>query len=93
MSEIADEFKVVVVEAIKALCLKFPQVGARKEARGAGLGAEQGQGTCKGACAQAGSELGRGGPGHVGMRERDWALAAEQGQGVCRGECKEQAPE
>jgi hypothetical protein len=26
MSEIADEFKVVVVEAIKALCLKFPQV-------------------------------------------------------------------
>ena len=25
MSEIADEFKVVVVEAIKALCLKFPQ--------------------------------------------------------------------
>ncbi len=26
MSEIADEFKVVVVEAIKSLCLKFPQV-------------------------------------------------------------------
>jgi hypothetical protein len=26
MGEIADEFKVVVVEAIKALCLKFPQV-------------------------------------------------------------------
>lgn len=26
MSEIADEFKIVVVEAIKALCLKFPQV-------------------------------------------------------------------
>lgn len=25
MSEIADEFKIVVVEAIKALCLKFPQ--------------------------------------------------------------------
>ena len=24
--QIADEFKVVVVEAIKALCLKFPQV-------------------------------------------------------------------
>jgi hypothetical protein len=29
MSEIADEFKVVVVEAIKALCLKFPQVGGQ----------------------------------------------------------------
>ncbi len=29
MSEIADEFKVVVVEAIKALCLKFPQVCGR----------------------------------------------------------------
>lgn len=27
MNEIADEFKVVVVEAIKSLCLKFPQVG------------------------------------------------------------------
>ena len=27
MSDIADEFKIVVVEAIRALCLKFPQVG------------------------------------------------------------------
>ena len=26
MSDIADEFKIVVVEAIRALCLKFPQV-------------------------------------------------------------------
>lgn len=34
MGEIADEFKVVVVEAIKALCLKFPQ--ARRGGRGAG---------------------------------------------------------
>ena len=25
MSEIADEFKIVVVEAIRSLCLKFPQ--------------------------------------------------------------------
>ena len=25
MSDIADEFKIVVVEAIRALCLKFPQ--------------------------------------------------------------------
>jgi hypothetical protein len=26
MTDIADEFKIVVVEAIRALCLKFPQV-------------------------------------------------------------------
>ena len=25
MSEIADEFKIIVVDAIRALCLKFPQ--------------------------------------------------------------------
>ncbi len=25
MSDIADEFKIVVVEAIRSLCLKFPQ--------------------------------------------------------------------
>ena len=25
MSEIADEFKVMVVDAIRALCLKYPQ--------------------------------------------------------------------
>ena len=30
MSEIADEFKIVVVEAIKALCLKFPQARAQR---------------------------------------------------------------
>ena len=28
MSDIADEFKIVVVEAIRALCLKFPQARA-----------------------------------------------------------------
>ena len=26
MTDIADEFKIVVVEAIRTLCLKFPQV-------------------------------------------------------------------
>ena len=29
MSDIADEFKIVVVEAIRALCLKFPQVSSK----------------------------------------------------------------
>lgn len=38
MGEIADEFKVVVVEAIKALCLKFPQVGRRQGWDGAQRG-------------------------------------------------------
>ena len=28
MSDIADEFKIVVVEAIRSLCLKFPHVGS-----------------------------------------------------------------
>ena len=32
MSDIADEFKIVVVEAIRALCLKFPQVSFILEA-------------------------------------------------------------
>ena len=26
MNDIADDFKIVVVEAIRSLCLKFPQV-------------------------------------------------------------------
>ena len=29
MSDIADDFKIVVVEAIRSLCLKFPQKCAR----------------------------------------------------------------
>ena len=41
MSEIADEFKVVVVEAIKALCLKFPQV--RRRAGGGGRACHTGR--------------------------------------------------
>ena len=31
MSDIADEFKIVVVEAIRALCLKFPQARASRQ--------------------------------------------------------------
>ncbi len=30
MTDIADEFKIVVVEAIRALCLKFPQARPRR---------------------------------------------------------------
>lgn len=44
MGEIADEFKVVVVEAIKALALKFPQVGWLCWKGRAGLGREGKQG-------------------------------------------------
>jgi hypothetical protein len=32
MTDIADEFKIVVVEAIRALCLKFPQARPRRRA-------------------------------------------------------------
>lgn len=55
MSEIADEFKVVVVEAIKALCLKFPQV--RRAGGGGGAGKGPTAHTCEpGCCSKEGWE-------------------------------------
>ena len=41
MSDIADDFKIVVVEAIRSLCLKFPQKCARPVAGALGCGLER----------------------------------------------------